>query len=295
MISCRRMNRVQNQNSNPRPDGAAAGRELFIYYLKGRLRPEYEKDLDHFLGNWEEEEDSFLFFSRPAEGQVKTLLGRQPQLDYVDSYRMSYDHWLGESFAGFEHGRFRVVPPGQSVRGAGDTSDGRLLIQLDPGLVFGTGTHPTTRHCLEALEIAIGALDVHTVVDLGTGTGMLSLAAARLGCEKIAAVDLNRLAVQTARNNVRLNGLQQQIVTVQARAQQAVEYRADLVVANIHYDVMRHLIDAPGFFTKKRFILSGLLRSEARAIADRLAGRPVRILKQWTHDGIWHTFYGCAD
>ena len=283
---------MQNQSRNCQPGGAVAGRELFIYYLKGRLRPEYEKDLDHFLGNWEEEEDSFLFFSRPADGQVKTLLGRQPQLDYVDSYHMPYDQWLGESFAGFEHGRFQVVPPWQDVRESADACAGRLLIQLDPGLVFGTGTHPTTRHCLEALEIATGAPDVHTVVDLGTGTGLLSLAAARLGCEKIAAVDLNRLAAKTARDNVRLNGLQQQIVVVRARAQEAIEYPADLVIANIHYDVMRHLIDTPGFFAKKRFVLSGLLRSEARAIADRLARQPVRILKQWTHDGIWHTFYG---
>jgi len=50
--------------------------------------------------------------------------------------------------------------------------------------------------------------------------------------------------------------------------------------------------DADGFLSKKRFILSGLLRSEARDIAGTLARRPVKIIKQWTHDGIWHTFYG---
>ncbi len=286
---------MRSQNGNLEPHRAPAGRELFIYYFKGRLGSEHERELEHFLGNWEEEDDCFLFFSKPAEGQVQTLLDRQPQLDYVDSYRMSYDHWLGESFAGFEHGRFRVVPPWQFDREQIDPCAGRLVIQLDPGLVFGTGTHPTTRHCLEALEIAVGAADVRSVLDLGTGTGLLSLAAARLGCEKIAAVDLNRLAARTAHDNVRRNGLQRQIVVVQARAQEAVAYPADLVVANIHYDVMQHLVNARGFIAKKRFILSGLLRSEARAIADRLARHPVRILKQWTSDGIWHTFYGAVN
>jgi ribosomal protein L11 methyltransferase len=286
------MNRLVNQQSNPVPGGTGPGRELFIYYLKGRLTPDCEKDLDNFLGNWQEENDCFLFFSSPAEGQVKILLGYQPRLDYIDSYRMSYDEWLGEAFSRFECGRFCVMPPWQFDRQRADNCAGRLLIQLDPGLVFGTGTHPTTRHCLEALELAAACPDVRTVLDLGTGTGLLTLAAARLGCSKIAAVDLNLLAANTALGNVRLNGLQAQIVVVQARAQEAIEYPADLVIANIHYDVMWHLIDTPGFFAKKRFVLSGLLRSEAKAIADRLARPPTRILKQWTHDGIWHTFYG---
>jgi ribosomal protein L11 methyltransferase len=55
---------------------------------------------------------------------------------------------------------------------------------------------------------------------------------------------------------------------------------------------MRHLIESESFIEKKRFILSGLLRSEAKNIADNLSRYPVQILKQWTHDGIWHTFYG---
>ena len=77
-----------------------------------------------------------------------------------------------------------------------------------------------------------------------------------------------------------------------AKAEDVIAYPADLLIANIHYDVMRHLINAKGFLDKKRFILSGLMRSEAKDIADSLARHPVKILKQWTRDGIWHTFYG---
>jgi ribosomal protein L11 methyltransferase len=108
----------------------------------------------------------------------------------------------------------------------------------------------------------------------------------------VVAVDLNFLAARTAARNVQANQLEERVVIVQAKAEDVIAYPADLVIANIHYDVMRHLINAEGFVDKKRFILSGLLRSEAKDIADSLAQHPVKIIKQWARDGIWHTFYG---
>ena len=79
---------------------------------------------------------------------------------------------------------------------------------------------------------------------------------------------------------------EERVITVQGKAEDFIAYPADLIIANIHYDVMRHLIQAKGFLDKKRFILSGLLRSEAKDIADSLARHPVKIIKQWTHDGV---------
>ena len=263
---------------------------MFIYYLKGRLKVECGQFQKNFIGNWEEENDSFLFFSSPASAQIENLLGRQPQLTYVDSYQMSYDQWLGEVFTTFEHGKFRVIPPWEA--GECSAADGKLEILLDPGLVFGTGTHPTTRDCLEALEMAARSMELGTVLDLGTGTGLLAMAAARLGSKRTVGVDLNLLAAKTAAKNVDLNHLKDRVIILQGKAEDFIACPAELVIANIHYDVMRHLIDAGGFLEKKRFILSGLLRSEAKDIADSLARYPVAILKQWTHDGIWHTFYG---
>jgi ribosomal protein L11 methyltransferase len=244
----------------------------------------------NFIATWEEEEDTFMFFSSPASRQIENLLYHQHQLSYVDSYEMSYDQWLGEVFRTFEHGKFRITPAWES--GQGVTGDDKIGISLDPGLVFGTGTHPTTRDCLEALEAAACSKAFKTVLDLGTGTGLLSLAAARLGSKCVVAVDLNFLAASTAARNVQLNQLTDRVVVVQGKAEDVIAYPADLLIANIHYDVMRHLINAKGFLDKKRFILSGLLRSEAKDIADRLARQPVKIIKQWNRDGIWHTFYG---
>lgn len=286
------MSRRPNQPHNQDTAYIAPCQELFIYYLKGRLKADGAMFADNYIGNWEEEEDSFLFFSQPAFDQVENLLKRQPQLSYVDSYHMPYEQWLGENFTSFEHGKFRVIPPWEASTGTKNNHGGKISILLDPGLVFGTGTHPTTRNCLEALELAAGSQKFSSVLDLGTGTGLLALAAAKLGSKSVMAVDLNFLAAATARHNVNLNGLQNRIVTAQGRAEDMIACPANLVIANIHYHVMRQLVNDSGFLGKKRFILSGLFRSEAKDIADNLARQPVTIIKQWTYEGIWHTIYG---
>jgi ribosomal protein L11 methyltransferase len=286
------MNRLRNQTPNPDTATAAPCQELFIYYLKGRMKPDGAMFADNYLGNWEEEDDSFLFFSQPALEQVETLLNRQPQLSYVDSYHMPYTEWLGETFRTFEQGQFRILPPWEAPPDNTSTDGAAHAILLHPGLVFGTGTHPTTRDCLDALELAAGTHKLNNVLDLGTGTGLLALAAAKLGSSSIVAVDLNLLAARTAAHNVRLNGLQNRILAVQGRAEDMIACSADLLIANIHYHVMRRLVEDKGFLAKKRFILSGLLRSEAKTIAGILARQPVTITQQWTHEGIWHTIYG---
>jgi ribosomal protein L11 methyltransferase len=109
------------------------------------------------------------------------------------------------------------------------------------------------------------------------------------------AVDLNLLAAKTAKKNVGLNRLERQITVVQGYAEAFIDFPADLLIANIHYDVMQKLICAKGFSTQKRFILSGLLRSEAKQVRIELERLPAKILKSWTHEGIWHTFYGEFD
>jgi ribosomal protein L11 methyltransferase len=217
---------------------------------------------------------------------VKNLLISQQHLTLLDKYHMKYDEWLGEKFSAFTVGRFFITPPWEnSAQGTAD-----IKIILHPGLVFGTGSHPTTRSCLQALEWVCHQERVYSVIDLGTGTGMLAIAAARLGCEKALAVDNNFLAAKTARNNVRLNRHDGQILVIRGSAKDWVDLPADLAIANMHYDVIKHLICSDGFFKKKWWIISGLLRSQAREVASRLSRYPIRIVKSWENDGIWHTF-----
>jgi ribosomal protein L11 methyltransferase len=282
-------------NNANRPPSVSAGsgscpyEDLYIYQLGGKLTSHKEIPRNRFIGNWEEDDFSFLFFSDPVHDEIKALLSAQPQLTFIDSYHMPYAQWQGTEFAAFDQGCFQIIPPWEN---GGQWRPDKLSIILDPGIVFGTGAHPTTRDCLDAVQLACQERTPDRVLDLGTGTGLLALAAARLGCRLNLAVDLNLLAAKTAKKNVGLNRLEKQIAVVQGHAEAFIDCPADLLIANIHYDVMQKLICTKGFSTQKRFILSGLLRSEAKQVRIELERLPAKILKSWTHEGIWHTFYG---
>ncbi|MGD9083091.1 MAG: 50S ribosomal protein L11 methyltransferase [Desulfobacterales bacterium] len=267
-------------------------KDLDIYYLQGRLKPNKKIFITNFIGNWQEDEFSFLFFSKPSRSEVEKLLTSHPELTLVDEFYMTYDQWQGGKITPFEVGRFRIIPSWQKQCKQMNSCRNQLSIILDPGVVFGAGTHTTTQDCLNALELLFSREKIESVLDLGTGTGLLALATARLGCKKILAVDFNFLAATTALRNVRLNQLQDQIIIVQGRAEDFIDSPSDLVIANIHFDVMKHLIASPGFFNNKWLILSGLLRTQARDLLYELSQNRVRIVKKWERDGIWHTFLG---
>jgi len=261
---------------------------LHIYYLSGVLPPHDTHPNPAFVGNWVEEDFSFLFFTSPAEDYVEQLLGRYPQLNLLDHYEMTYADWQGGRVEPIRIGRFLLNPTWIKATPA----ENEIAITLDSGVVFGNGTHPTTQSCLEAIEIACSGGKVKTALDLGCGTGILALAAARLGCQKILAVDYNFLAVQTTRKNVELNDLQDKILTINGRAEEHTEVASDLLVANIHYDVMKDLIRTDGFLKQNWFILSGLLQPEVPKIIEYLQSQPVLILKKWSPDNVWTTILG---
>lgn len=261
--------------------------QLYIYYLQGRLNPGF-KTSDQFIGNWEEEGFSFLFFSKPAENEVNTLLSAHPELSLIDQFCMSYEEWQGTRLSTFRAGSFVIYPPWEKP----EIGQHEMAVVSDPGVVFGTGTHPTTRDCLCFIEQVCKEHPIESALDLGCGTGLLALAAAKAGCRKVIAADFNFLAAKTTGNNIILNGLENQVIAIQADAKEIITYPAELVIANIHYAVMKELISVRAFFEKKFFILSGLLRSEAKDVAIRLAQGKARIIETREHEGIWHTFFG---
>ena len=152
----------------------------------------------------------------------------------------------------------------------------RRLIAMDPGSAFGTGSHPTTRLCLEALELlaamAPEGLAGLRVADLGCGSGVLGLAALRLGAASVAAVDTDSLAVRATTDNAALNGLTPQVRvqlgSVEALAELLEGQPADLLLCNILAPVIQAL--CPAFNTVLAAngvgLLSGLLVDQAPAL-----------------------------
>jgi len=246
--------------------------ELFIYYLRGAADDSALRERPEFLGNWREEGCSFLFFRAPAEKAVRDMLAGQPGLELIQEHRVPYSDWLGGEISVYREGRIRVVPVWERPVPDSDSLD----VRLDPGVVFGAGNHPTTRGCLRELVRIYASEPLETVIDLGSGTGLLGIAAARLGASRVLGVDNNPLAARTMRENIRRNGVRDRVSAACGRAESAALGRADLVLANIHYDVMRDLACRSGMARAGRAVLAGLFPAQAEEIAAILRSRGMR-------------------
>ena len=264
---------------------------LYIYYCEGRISKDTTIVNRNYLGTWEEDGFSFLFFRENCADTIEELIAKTPELALLDTFEMTYEQWQGGKLEPLQVGRFLICPPWF----AAPSEDPSIVLTLDPGVVFGNGLHPTTRDCLQAIEIVSMGGKVKKMLDLGTGTGILALAAVALGCPQAIAVDFNLLAVQTTRNNIKLNNRETNIIAINGQAQPFTSIPSDLLVANIHYDVMKDIIRSEGFLKQKWFILSGLLRSEAQKVENYLASQPVHILNRWSRDSTWHTVLGITD
>lgn len=146
-----------------------------------------------------------------------------------------------------------------------------VVIDLDPGMAFGTGLHPTTHLCLAALDERLVAGS--RVLDLGTGSGILAIAAAKLGAGEVVALDIDPVAVSAARENVARNGVADRIrVGAGSAAEAAVDQPFDLVLANILAGVIIDLapsllaLIAPG----GELVASGIIDERAAAVLDAL-------------------------
>lgn len=145
-------------------------------------------------------------------------------------------------------------------------TDSELLIQMDPGMAFGTGTHPTTRLSLYALEQTLR--DKEAVLDVGTGSGVLAIAASLLGAEKVYAYDLDEIAVRVARENVALNPQIKNIEVSTSDLLSNITQEADVIVANILADILLHLLDDAYRLLKDGgyLILSGIIEGKKEEV-----------------------------
>lgn len=160
------------------------------------------------------------------------------------------------------------------------------IIRLDPGLAFGTGTHPTTRLSLQSLEASM--IGEETILDVGTGSGVLSIAAKALGAGKVYAYDLDDVAVQSAYDNIQLNEYAQDIQVSANDLLKGVEIKADIVVANILAEIIVPLIPDAWEALKPNglFLTSGIIESKKGTILSHLREQGFEIsqilqMKDW--------------
>ncbi len=148
--------------------------------------------------------------------------------------------------------------------------EGELVIELDPGMAFGTGTHPTTVLCIQALDSTITGGE--RVIDVGTGSGVLSIAAAKLGAKEILALDLDEVAVQSASQNVRLNHMEERVTVKQNHLLVGIEGEYDLIVANILAEIIVQFIQDAATVLKRDglFITSGIIKKKEQEVKTAL-------------------------
>lgn len=144
------------------------------------------------------------------------------------------------------------------------------LIFLDPGMAFGTGTHPTTRLMLEALEKTIVGNEY--VIDVGTGSGVLSIAAKHLGAGKVDAYDIDEVAVNSAKKNLALNPIAKDVKVGVNSLLDGIHTQADLIVANILAEIIVPLIPQAYENLKPggKFLVSGIIDDKAPLIRQKL-------------------------
>ena len=188
-----------------------------------------------------------------------------------------------EHFKPAKVGERIVVKPGWEDY---DPSEGELVIEMDPGMAFGSGLHETTSMCVKALEKYMP--EDARVLDVGTGTGILAMAAVLLGAENALGIDIDEEAVRVATENIRKNDLEGSISVIKGDLMEGVDYRPDVIVANLMADLVMMLSPAaaiqldPGGI----YITSGILDIKEDVVKKAIEAAGFDIIEVLA-DGEW--------
>ncbi len=205
-------------------------------------------------------------------------------LQSIDNTKSSYLIKDDEDWANNWKKYYHQVPVGDKLlikpswEDLEDEFKDRLIVEIDPGMAFGTGTHETTYMCLEALEKYVQDDDV--VFDVGCGSGILGIAAAKLGAKEIVAVDLDEKCVETSIENAKLNGVKGKMEVHLGNLLDVVDGTANIIVSNIIaeiitglvFDLREHLVP------NGIFIASGIIEEKIPMVVDELERNEFEIL-----------------
>lgn len=223
--------------------------------VKGYFQPsQWSKDSDVLLHEKLEEIKVYGLQTGPLSVQVREV-GEE---DWANAWKQYYFPVRVTRF-------LTVVPSWVDYE---KEQDDELLIELDPGLAFGTGTHPTTQLSLTALEQTIRGNE--SVLDVGTGSGVLSIASKLLGASKVTAFDIDEMATRVAKENIALNPTIGEIEVYENNLLVGVNQKSDLIVANILAEILLQMPEDAYRNLKDdgSLILSGIIESKANEVKE---------------------------
>ena len=248
-----------------------------------------------------------LYFEDDEEGQQKLdeakalldSLKADPGTDVAYETAATGDdsEWLykwQEHFRPTKVGERIVVKPGWEDY---EAADGELVIEMDPGMAFGSGLHETTSMCIKALEKDLGdgserAYDPSRypikVLDVGTGTGILAMAAVLLGADEALGIDIDDEAVRVANENIAKNGLEGRISIMRGNLMDGIDYEPDIIVANLMADLVVMLSPAAAAQLRPGglYITSGILDIKEEVVKKAIEDAGFDIIEVLA-DGEW--------
>ena len=204
---------------------------------------------------------------------------------YVESNVVDEDNWKDSWKEFFKPSkvtdRMVIKPTWEEYEKGND----ELVIEIDPGMAFGTGSHPTTVMCMRLMERHTGQFN--TVLDVGCGSGILSIAAALLGADDVLGVDIDPVAVEVAKENVKLNGTDNNVQISFGDFTKGIDYKADLVVSNLVAELVVLLAKSlsENINSDGLFISSGILAEKLSHTKAGIEKAGFKILKVLEDEG----------
>ncbi|MGC9196019.1 MAG: 50S ribosomal protein L11 methyltransferase [Syntrophobacteraceae bacterium] len=233
---------------------------LKVYEIKGSGPPP-DAPPQGLEGIWPEPPFYYLFYRKDPCGLLSQWLGSHTGWSLTGHYELPYEKWQDIPAREISLGLFDILIakdlPGRP---------GRIKILMDPGVVFGSGLHPTTQGCLLAISQIFRTDPVKTALDFGTGTGILAIACALAGARLVAAVDRNPMAVRNAAKNATVNGVSERVVLAQAQELGCLNLCPDFLVINVEWPILEKILATGQWRNAKRAVLAGFLPSKLEEV-----------------------------
>lgn len=222
--------------------------------------------------------DAFSLFMQNPPDEIRILL--RDDSEWKDNWK---EHYKTFSISN----RVIIKPSWENYT----TGDGKFVIELDPGMAFGTGTHETTRMCAVLLDDLVKGNE--RVLDLGCGTGILGIIAAKLGAREVVCVDIDDAACKTARDNAAKNNTR--VTVVHGELRNLPEKQYDIIIINIIADIILSLLPGLNRYcgAETAILLSGIIRERKQEIIDAALRQGYRVTRE-INEGEWVALQLCT-